>query len=262
MKSLFSIILAAFLLLPNMATAGQKTWYHPTISTTWQWQLTGTINTNYPVDVYDIDLFDTPVKTISNLKSSGKKVLCYFSAGSAENWRPDFNKFTAASLGRPLDGWKGEKWLDIRTQNVLSIMSSRLDLAATKGCDGVEPDNVDGYSNKTGLLLTKADQLIFNRYLADEAHKRGLAIALKNAVDLAGNLVNYFDLTINEECHAYHECDQLAVFTKQGKPIFNAEYKKLSKAKIENLCQKATSENMRTLILSKNLDDSKRISCD
>ena len=37
--------------------------------------------------------------------SKGLKPICYISAGSAENWRPDFKNFSSAALGKPLDGW-------------------------------------------------------------------------------------------------------------------------------------------------------------
>ena len=57
-------------------------WYQPTVGTTWQWQLVGTINTSYAVDLYDIDLFDTPATLIASLQASEKRVICYFSAGS------------------------------------------------------------------------------------------------------------------------------------------------------------------------------------
>lgn len=256
-KSLPILAVLIFTMSTTVTAANVKTWYRPTVSTTWQWQLAGKINTKYAVDVYDIDLFDTSAKTISNIQSSGKKVLCYFSAGSSENWRPDFKKFNAKSMGKSLDGWSGEKWLDIRSKNVTEMVSSRLDLAVTKGCDGVEPDNVDGYTNKTGFALTYEDQLVFNKYIAEEAHKRGLTVALKNDGEQAADLVDYFDLTVNEQCHQYKECDQLEVFTKQGKPIFNAEYKSTKK-----LCDTALKENIRTLILPKKLNDSSRKSCD
>lgn len=242
---------------PKITPLMDGDWYRPVVDTTWQWQLTGTINQDYNVDVYDVDLFDTSSETISEIKSSGKKVLCYFSAGSSENWRDDFDEFNSSSLGKSMNGWKGEKWLDIRTKNVLDIMLARLDLAVSKGCDGVEPDNVDGYSNKTGFKLTKKDQLAFNKRIANEAHKRNLTVALKNAVELADKLVDYYDLTLNEECHVNKECDELDVFTEQDKPIFNAEYKLTSR-----LCSKALSKNIRTLILPRELDDSSRISCD
>ncbi len=58
-------------------------------------------------------------------------------------------------------------------------MLRRLDLAVTKGCDGVEPDNMDGYANDSGFPLTAEDQLTFNRFIANEAHRRGLAVGLK-----------------------------------------------------------------------------------
>lgn len=47
-------------------------------------------------------------------------------------------------------------------------MAERMDLALSKGCDGVEPDNVDGYANSNGLGLTAANQLEYNKYLAQE----------------------------------------------------------------------------------------------
>lgn len=45
-------------------------------------------------------------------------------------------------------------------------MSARLKKAQDKGCDGVEPDNVDGYTNDNGFHLTAHDQLTFNKWLA------------------------------------------------------------------------------------------------
>ena len=57
-------------------------WYRPGVTTSWQWQLLGTVNTAYAVDLYDIDLFDTPASLIASLQASGKRVICYFSAGS------------------------------------------------------------------------------------------------------------------------------------------------------------------------------------
>ena len=49
-------------------------------------------------------------------------------------------------------------------------MQRRLDRAVSRGCDGVEPDNVDGYSNHNGLGLTAADQLTYNKWLARGGH--------------------------------------------------------------------------------------------
>jgi hypothetical protein len=78
----------------------------------------------------DIDLFDMHDQ-IPGLHTKGHKVICYFSAGSWESWRPDANKpeWSKVKIGK-MDGWN-ESWLDIRQLSVLQdLMSSRMDLAA------------------------------------------------------------------------------------------------------------------------------------
>jgi hypothetical protein len=86
-------------------------------------------------------------------------------------------------------------------------MQKRLDLAVAKGCDAVDPDNVDGYANDSGFPLTASHQLSHNRFLASEAHERGLAIGLKNDLDQIPKLVASFDFQINDQCFAYDECE-------------------------------------------------------
>jgi len=45
-----------------------------------------------------------------------------------------------------------EWWLDIKTPkcvaNIQSVMADRIYAAWLKGCEGVDPDNVDAYANK------------------------------------------------------------------------------------------------------------------
>lgn len=250
---------------PVTTTPATSTAWVPAVTATWQWQLTGAVNTTYAATAYDIDLVDTATETIQALKSAGKKVICYFSAGSSENWRPDFASFQSADMGSALDGWVGERWLDTRSANVRTIMKKRLDLAKAKGCDGIEPDNVDGYTNKSGFTLTAATQLDYNRFLATEAHARGLAVALKNDVDQLDDLAGNFDMAVNEECHAYDECSGYAVFVKAGKPVFNAEYASIYKtagSDRDALCAASKKLGLHTLVLSVDLDDSYRFSCD
>jgi len=240
-------------------------WYKPDTSTTWQWQLSGTINTHYNVDVYDIDLFDTSKEQIQSLQSEGKKVICYFSAGSYENWRDDADSFTASLKGKQMDGWD-ELWLDISNNSLKSIMISRLDLAKEKGCDGVEPDNVDGYTNETGFNLSAEDQLDYNKFLADEAHKRGLSIGLKNDLNQIHELVQYFDFAVNEQCQEYEECDLLLPFIEVNKPLFHVEYNQKyidnTNGARDTLCQESKKNKFETLILPLDLDDSFRYSCE
>jgi hypothetical protein len=197
----------------------------PAPCTTWQWQLTGTIDTSVEVEVYDIDLFEAPQEAIDQLHADGRTVICYFSAGSYEDWRPDAEQFPAAAIGRPLDDWPGEWWVDPRSAEVRQIMEDRLDLAVDKQCDAVEPDNVEAWAAESGFPdLTRADQLDYNRFLAEQAHARGLSIGLKNVVELVDELVDDFDWSLDEECLAYDECRGLRPFLDQGKAVFHVEY--------------------------------------
>lgn len=176
--------------------------------------------------MYDIDLFDVPAETINSLHADGRIVICYFSAGSYEEWRPDAGDFPADVLGGNLAGWAGERWLDIRRIDLLApIMQARMELAVSKDCDGVEPDNIDGYSNNTGLDLTPDDQLAYNRWLAEQAHLRGLSIGLKNDLEQVNQLVDDFDWALNEQCFQYNECELLIPFVEAGKAEFGVEYK-------------------------------------
>lgn len=251
---------------PAKLMARSATWWRPAVGDTWQWQLVGTIRTDHNASIYDVDLFDTKDGTLKSLRSSGRKIMCYFSAGSAENWRDDYGKFNDGDKGAALDGWAGERWVNVRSENVRSIMKGRLDLAVTRGCDGVEPDNVDGYANSNGLSVTASDQLDYNRFLATEAHRRGLGIALKNDLDQIPALVASFDLAVNEQCNQYAECDALRPFVDAGKPVLNAEYaakyRKNTSGARDKLCKDSRSAKIRTLVLPLNLDGTYRFSCD
>lgn len=199
--------------------------YQPKPGISWQWQLTGKINNSYNVDLYSIDLETTSKSTIENLQSQGSKVICYFSAGSYENFRDDATMFPTHVLGKKLDGWEDEKWLDISNYQYFEhIMEARLNLAVEKNCDGVEPDNIDAYTNNTGFPLTYKDQLTYNKWLSKEAHKRNLSIALKNDLEQIPDLVNHFDFAINEQCFQYNECETLLPFIQQGKAVLGVEY--------------------------------------
>lgn len=247
---------------PDPVTEGS--WYRPAASVTWQWQLQGTINTGYDADLYDVDLFDTPEATIDALQSSGARVICYFSAGSYENYRDDAGDFLVSDLGNTLDGWPDEKWIDVRSSNVRAVMEQRLNLAQEKGCDGVEPDNMDGYTNNPGFNFSASDQLGYNRFIANAAHERGLSVGLKNDLDQINGLVDYYDFAVNEQCFEYDECDLLEPFIMQGKPVLNAEYLETYVSDDQQraaLCDESISLQFSTLVLPLDLDDTFRFSC-
>jgi hypothetical protein len=126
-KNLFTLITTL------IASSATQAYWQPHGQMSWQIQFAGSFNPNVNAQVFDVDLFDTPQSTIDLLHSQGKKVICYFSAGSSENWRSDFSRFPASVKGRNLSGWAGEKWLDIRRLDILMpIMRDRIALAKQK----------------------------------------------------------------------------------------------------------------------------------
>ncbi|MEH6709442.1 MAG: endo alpha-1,4 polygalactosaminidase [Alloalcanivorax venustensis] len=237
-------------------------WYRPAVDVNAQVQLQGTPNISYDVALYVLDLFDTDSAVIDALHADGRKMICYFSAGTFENWRDDAGRFTAADKGRRLGNWPGERWLDVRSQNVRAIMADRLDLAVQRGCDGVDPDNVDGYANRTGLPLTYQDQIDYNTWLAEQAHQRGLATSLKNDLGQIDDLVAHFDFAINESCHEWDECELLMPFIEAGKPVVHINYlyadDPIGRAE---LCLYTRGLGFNTLTLPQMLDGSFRHSC-
>ena len=196
----------------------------PTAGAPWQWQITEAINTDPDVPTYDVDLFDITDDDYDQLRADGRTIVCYFSAGSYEPWKDDAHRFPEDAIGKPLDGWPDERWLDHTRTDVRQVLADRLDRAAERGCDGVEPDNVTANHNRTGFGITDLEQLAFNRWLANEARSRGLSVALKNDVEQVEDLVDWFDFTVNEECMAWDECDRLDPFVDTGKAVLHVEY--------------------------------------
>ncbi|MFB8037893.1 endo alpha-1,4 polygalactosaminidase [Streptomyces sp. NPDC056004] len=203
--------------------AGKDLW-RPEPGTGWQWQLSGRLDPTVDVPVYDIDGFDHKASAVADLHRRGRKVICYLSTGAWEDFRPDAGKFPASVRGRG-NGWEGEYWLDIRRTDILEpLMERRIQMCAEKGFDAVEPDNMDGYRNRTGFPLTAADQLRYNRLIARIAHRHGLAVGLKNDLGQIPELEPDFDFAVNEQCAQYEECGKLTPFVKAGKAVLHVEY--------------------------------------
>lgn len=198
----------------------------PSPGVAWQWQLSDpAIDLSVEAEAYDLDLFETPPETIAELHARGARLICYLSAGSWEDWRPDAVTFPAEVIGRAYSGWPGERWLDVRQiEKLAPILTARLALCRDKGFDAVEPDNLDGFTNDTGFEISPDDQLAFNRWLAAQAHAFGLSIGLKNDPDQAADLVADFDWALTEDCYAEGWCEAMLPFLHAGKAVFAAEY--------------------------------------
>jgi hypothetical protein len=221
-----SLLLAALCATALLLAPSASARWHPKPTTVaWQWQLQGKIDTSIEAGVYEVDGFEVAAKTVAELHRQGRKAICYLDVGSWENYRPDAGRFPKAVLGSVYEGYPDERWLDIRRIDLLApILRHRFDLCRRKGFDGVEPDNIAGYENKTGFPLSAGDQLRFNRWVAREVHRRGMAVALKNDPEQVGQLVGRFDFAVVEECFVYDECGAFSPFVAAGKRVFVAEY--------------------------------------
>jgi endo-alpha-1,4-polygalactosaminidase (GH114 family) len=124
-------------------------------------------------------------------------------------------------------------------------MKARITLAANIGCDGVDPDNIDGYlndedgDNGTGWNLSQADYVSFVNELAAHAHglttrqQHTLLIGQKNARELVRNLSTVLDFAVLEDCKRLNGdaedtpfcADFQAYITgSPSKPVFSIEY--------------------------------------
>jgi hypothetical protein len=230
-----------------------KDWWHPAPGLTWQWQLTGNVDLDLSVDVIDIDL-DVDPSVVDHYHRKGAKVIGYISVGSYENWRFDVDQFPDEVLGKDYEGWSGEKWLDIRRIDLLApIMLARLDKCTAKGFDTVEPDNMQIWDNDTGFPLTYDDQLHYALWLAEEAHKRGLAIGQKNAPDQTRDLLDNFDFAITEDAFYYSWAKDMQPYIQAGKPVFAAEYTDLP-GNFQEFCRQSKELGFSTILKRRDLD--------
>ena len=233
----------------------QENWWKPSIDLRWQWQLSETpVDLSLEADIYDIDAFDNDAGVVAALHAQGRRVICYLSVGSWEGWRPDKDRFPATVIGKEYEGWPGEKWLDVRQIETLApIMRERFDLCRDKGFDGIEPDNMDGYTNDTGFPLTYEDQLRYNLWLAQEAHARGLSIGLKNDPDQVTDLVHDFDWALSEDCFVEGWCEDLTPFIQTGKPVLAVEYTDTG-VELVKTCQEAKRLRFSLILKNREID--------
>jgi hypothetical protein len=213
--------------VPPNNTTNQGTFWTPTAGTSWDIVLLKPIsNWSRNISIYDIDLFDNNASAIADLHAQDHKVICYFSAGSYEEWRSDAGDFSRKDYSNALQGWKGEYWLDTNSVNVRNIMRKRIALAASKGCDGVDPDNVDGYDNNSGFHLDRSSAVDYLTFLASESHGHNMSIGLKNSGSIVNATIDMMQWAVNEQCVEFKECNVFQPFIVAGKPVFHIEYPK------------------------------------
>jgi Glycoside-hydrolase family GH114 len=115
--------------------------------------------------------------------------------------------------------WGGEYLIDLsapaKRAAALRHVRPMVDRCAAKGFEAVEYDNLDSWTRFDGT--PRADDVPFGRraavayaeLLTDYAHRRGLAVAQKNTLELGRRAARWrigFDFAIAEECGRYREC--------------------------------------------------------
>jgi hypothetical protein len=231
---------------PTSSSTTSNASRRPQVGEKFQYQLNGSIK-NLSVNVVFLDLFDTSNSKIQELKNQGKKVICYFSAGTAERWRNDFSSIPSNIQGNAVEGWENERWLNLRDNQTVSLAKNRISLAQAKKCDGVDPDNVDGYDNNTGFNLSKNDVITFLNKIASDAHSKNLFIGMKNGVEIASTVSSFMDWVVSEECFANNECSGYKPFIQKSKAVFIVEYT----SKKSSQCSDAQRDHM-SLIFNRN----------
>jgi hypothetical protein len=158
--------------------------------------------------------------------------ICYVNAFQAQPedhgwWRSHHPELLLQRSGRPVvDTTWNEQLLDTSTaakrEGLVLIIGGWIDRCARAGDRAVEPDNLDSWT-RSGGALTAADNLAMARLLIEHAHADGLAIAQKNAAELAstGRRLG-FDFAIAEECQAYDECGSYVA--AYGNRVIEIEY--------------------------------------
>lgn len=189
----------------------------------WQYQLTGQIDFSSDVDLFVIDLFQSEAAELAALRAQGKVAVAYLSGGTFESFRDDAEDFPQSAIGNTLLNYPDEAWLDIRDPGVRAVMAERLEIARSKGFDGVLPTNLSVYLVDSGFELTAADQLEYSEWLATEAHARGLLIGMAGDFEQAPALIDRFDWAVHYGCIARGDCADLELFAAEGKPVLDVE---------------------------------------
>jgi hypothetical protein len=209
------------------------------------------------VTVYDIDWENNAASVVTYLHNHGCIAIAYLEAGDWTPDRSDAGLFLAADKGGGISGWPGEKYLDVRSSNVRSLMAARLDVIKAKGFDAVEPDVLDAWDNGGGGFtpaITAQDEIDYCIWLTQQCHARGLSIGLKGNNGQVGALYTYFDWALNEECNAYSECfsapNSYALFINTNKAVFNCEYTAISSAKCTQMANGHINSMRRNLDLT------------
>ncbi|MFF1571974.1 endo alpha-1,4 polygalactosaminidase [Leifsonia sp. NPDC058292] len=222
----------------GIVVAGLATPAAPPANAQFDYQLGGAYEPSSSVGVVDRDRTSTP--------AAGRYTICYVNAFQTQ---PDDTTTWSGKnddlILRDSDGERvgdpewDEYLLDTSTKakrdRIAAIVNGWIDECASKGFRAVEPDNLDSWTRSAGML-TQADNVALATQLAAHSHRKGLAIAQKNAAELAwaGKNTVGFDFAIAEECQLNAECGE---YTKvYGDDVIEIEYTDTPRSAYTDAC--------------------------
>lgn len=177
--------------------------------------------------------FDVVVRDATEAPLAGAYSVCYVNGfqtqpGESGDWLAHPELLLRDASGEPVvdPAWPDEFVLDPSSAEQRAGILDRLG-PVVRGCadagfDAVEIDNLDTWTRFDGVDEAGARELA-SAYV-ELAHDAGIAIAQKNAAELAGTAREDlgFDFAIAEECAAYDECG--AYTSAYGEHVLQIEY--------------------------------------
>ncbi|UNX55164.1 endo alpha-1,4 polygalactosaminidase [Georgenia sp. TF02-10] len=213
-------------------TAGLAGYELPPTSGTFDYQLGGAYDelasSNRPVAV------DVVVRDSTAAPLAGAYSVCYVNGfqtqpGEAERWLGEHEDLLLHDAsGTPVSdpAWPDEYVLDPSTEDqragILRILGPVVTGCADAGFDAVEIDNLDTWTRFD--QIDEEGALALARAYVDLAHGAGLAVAQKNAAEVARLAADDlgFDFAVTEECAVWSEC---AAYTAvYGNHVLQVEY--------------------------------------
>ena len=159
--------------------------WNPAPTATWQWQLSGTLDSSVAAEMYDVDLFDTPRERRRAAPRAGRPrrlLLQRRHVRAGPSGRGPFPATVARQAAGGLARTSAGSTSAARRARRRS-WSAGWTCARARASTASRPTTSTATPTRRGFPLTAADQLRFNRFLAAAAHARGLSIGLKNDLD-------------------------------------------------------------------------------
>jgi hypothetical protein len=213
----------------------------PPPGASWQWQPTGEVNLDHPVDVYDLPLETTTPAAVAEIHNRGTRALCWLQVGIVDTTSRHHAKVGPALLGATVTGHPDERYLDVRNRAGLrSFIGAQLDECWAKGFDGVDAAAIDTYLagvQTVGFPIELSDSVELTRSVVGLAHARGLAVglhltgasgtrdALLDADAFLSAIEPITDFAVADRCVAAGmSCSPFTRYTQHNKAILHVEY--------------------------------------